>query len=128
MKRSTVSKPVMNQQGFIICFLFTSVGLFLQRYFDYELHADNIPVIKDTLIKFDSQNDCTYKIPFMSTHYIHFTVDKYSDAKILFSFYQEYDQDNYMGRLTSCFTAVGKSCSLEVPEDGKYLVEVYLEM
>ena len=27
-----------------------------------------------------------------------------------------------MGKLTSCFDAVGKSCSLEVPRDANYLV------
>ena len=98
-----------------------SVGLFLQRYFEYEFNADNIPINQDTLIKFDRQ-DCTYKIPFISTYYIHFTVVKYSDAEVSLSFYQTYDQGKYMGRLTSCFAAVGKSCSLEVPRDGNYLV------
>ena len=105
----------------LLCWLLVSAGLFVQRYFDYEYHSDCISINQDTLIKFD-RGDCPYSIPFISTLYIHLTVDKYSDADISLSFYRECDQGNYMGRQTGCFAAVRKTCLLEVPGNWSYLV------
>ena len=98
-----------------------SVGLFVQRYFEYEYHSDSISINQDTLIKFN-RGDCPHIIPYISTLYIHLTVDKYSDADISLSFYRECDQGNYMGRQTGCFAAVRKTCLLEVPGNWSYLV------
>ena len=105
----------------VLCWALVFVGLFVQRYFEYEYHPDSISINQDTLIKFD-RGDCPYSIPFISTLYIHLTVDKYSDADISLSFYRECDQGNYMGRQTGCFAAVRKTCLLEVPGNWSYLV------
>ena len=99
--------------------------VFLTKASQVLIRTDKVGLNADLPIQFDVQNDCPYQgylIP--SKLHIEFNVDSYSTTGISISFYKEWENNEYLKRVNTCFARPGNSCVLNVlsKDEAGYLV------
>ena len=94
--------------------------VFQQKADQLLIRTDKVELNSNFPIQFNIQNDCPYQgylIP--SNLHIDFNVDSYSTTGISISFYKEWENNEYMKRVNTCFARPGNSCVLSVQSKGE---------